>query len=225
MHLQPHGHGRSDRLPGSARRLARPQLRRQHDHERVLDTPHAACRLDDVQAPRRDSRVLDADAVVNGQMVAPRSATIYYRRKTLASLKTFPAGFKMIAGDRHATGRRVCRSRTGIAVRPARCPPRAPSRHARTTVARVCACTSTSRVAGTAERLDTADHVSHMAYAVRGTCPADHPVAVPAISLIFRYAITAAQASRSHRVASTPPTPISSTRGGRARSGRSWIDA
>jgi hypothetical protein len=40
------------------------------------------------------------------------------------------------------------------------------------------------------QRLDTADHLSHMAYAMRGTCPADHPVAVPAISLIFRYAIT-----------------------------------
>jgi hypothetical protein len=41
--------------------------------------------------------------LLNGQMVAPRSATIYYRRKTLAPLKAFPAGFKMIAGDRHAT--------------------------------------------------------------------------------------------------------------------------
>src|SRR6266576_4899501 len=41
-----------------------------------------------------------------------------------------------------------------------------------------------------AQQLDTADHMSHMAYAVRGTCPAGHPVAVPAISLFFRYAIT-----------------------------------
>jgi uncharacterized protein DUF1996 len=38
--------------------------------------------------------------------------------------------------------------------------------------------------------LDSADHQSHMAYATRGSCPADHPVAVPAIALIFRYAIT-----------------------------------
>jgi hypothetical protein len=28
-----------------------------------------------------------------------------------------------------------------------------------------------------------------MAYAVRGLCPATHPVAVPAISLIYRYPI------------------------------------
>ena len=41
--------------------------------------------------------------LLNGQMVAPKVATIYYRRKTLAPLRTFPAGFKMIAGDRGAT--------------------------------------------------------------------------------------------------------------------------
>jgi hypothetical protein len=29
-----------------------------------------------------------------------------------------------------------------------------------------------------------------MAYAVRGACPASHPIATPAIALIFRYAIT-----------------------------------
>ena len=35
--------------------------------------------------------------------------------------------------------------------------------------------------------LDSADHQSHMAYSRRGRCPVSHPVAVPAISLIFRY--------------------------------------
>src|SRR5438067_141768 len=41
--------------------------------------------------------------LLNGQMVPPRGATIYYRRKTLTALRAFPAGFEMIAGDRHAT--------------------------------------------------------------------------------------------------------------------------
>jgi hypothetical protein len=36
--------------------------------------------------------------------------------------------------------------------------------------------------------LDTPDHQSHMAYSARGRCPADHPVAVPAIQVNFRYA-------------------------------------
>jgi Domain of unknown function (DUF1996) len=37
---------------------------------------------------------------------------------------------------------------------------------------------------------DSADHKSHMAYPVRGECPASHPVGLPAITLIFRYPIT-----------------------------------
>ena len=32
-----------------------------------------------------------------------------------------------------------------------------------------------------------ADHRSHMAYSSRGRCPSTHPVAVPAISLIYTY--------------------------------------
>ena len=33
----------------------------------------------------------------------------------------------------------------------------------------------------------SADHRSHMAYSRAGRCPASHPIAVPAISLILRY--------------------------------------
>ena len=40
------------------------------------------------------------------------------------------------------------------------------------------------------QHLDSADHKSHMAYAVRGSCRASHPVGLPSISLIFRYPIT-----------------------------------
>src|SRR5207244_9474853 len=37
------------------------------------------------------------------------------------------------------------------------------------------------------QNLDSADHKSHMAYALRGECPSTHPVAVPAVELIYRY--------------------------------------
>lgn len=37
-------------------------------------------------------------------------------------------------------------------------------------------------------RLDSADHISHMAYPRNG-CPASHPVAVPRITEIFRYPV------------------------------------
>jgi hypothetical protein len=44
----------------------------------------------------------------------------------------------------------------------------------------------------TGRSLDSSDHQSHDAYPVRGACPATHPVAVPAISLIMRYPVTGA---------------------------------
>jgi len=34
---------------------------------------------------------------------------------------------------------------------------------------------------------DSADHISHLAYSMRGRCPADHPVAVPAVQVNVRY--------------------------------------
>jgi hypothetical protein len=37
--------------------------------------------------------------------------------------------------------------------------------------------------------LDSADHQTHMAYSRAGRCPVTHPVAVPAIALVFRYPV------------------------------------
>jgi hypothetical protein len=37
------------------------------------------------------------------------------------------------------------------------------------------------------KRLDSADHKSHMAYAMRRGCPSTHPVEVPQITQIYRY--------------------------------------
>jgi hypothetical protein len=128
--------------------------------------------------------------LLNGQMVAPRSATIYYRRKTLAPLKAFPAGFKMIAGDRHATtpqGMQITYWNCGAAstVPASSAIPTCPNDRSQSLRLHV-----NFPNCWDGQQLDTADHMSHMAYAVRGNCPAGHPVATPAISLIFRYAIT-----------------------------------
>ena len=127
--------------------------------------------------------------LLNGQMVPPAGATIYYRRKTLAPLRAFPAGFKMIAGDRHATspqGMQITYWNCGAASSvPAStevptCPnPRGQSLRLHVNVP---SCWD-------GRHLDSADHQSHVAYAVRGACPASHPIAVPAISLIYRYPI------------------------------------
>ncbi|OLD98054.1 MAG: hypothetical protein AUG91_10010 [Actinobacteria bacterium 13_1_20CM_4_69_9] len=132
--------------------------------------------------------------LLNGQMVAPAGATIYYRRKTLAPLRAFPAGFKMIAGDRHAT------SPQGMQITYWNCG--AASSVPASTEVPTCPDTRGQSLrlhvnfpsCWDGKHLDSADHRSHMAYAVRGSCDATHPVAVPAISLIYRYPITGGSA-------------------------------
>jgi hypothetical protein len=128
--------------------------------------------------------------LLNGQMVPPAAATIYYRRKTLAPLRAFPAGFKMIAGDRHATAAQ------GMQITFWNCG--AVSSVAATTDVPTCPNTRGQSLrlhvnfpsCWDGKQLDSADHQSHVAYPTRGMCPASHPVALPAISLIYRYPIT-----------------------------------
>lgn len=128
--------------------------------------------------------------MLNGQMVAPRGATIYYRRKTLAPVRAFPAGLKMIAGDRHATspqGMKLTFWNCGAAstVPASTEVPTCPNATAQGLRLHV-----NFPNCWDGQHLDSADHQSHMAYAVRASCPASHPVALPAISVIFRYPIT-----------------------------------
>lgn len=125
----------------------------------------------------------------NGQAVTPRSATVYYRRRTADRVQAFPQGLRMIAGTSTATTAQPlqvtfwnCRT-LGERSEPTSSVP-------------ACAAGRSSVLNlhvnfpncwnGTA--LDSADHKSHLAYSVRGSCPATHPVPVPAISLIVHYA-------------------------------------
>jgi hypothetical protein len=128
--------------------------------------------------------------LVNGQSVEPSGATIYYRRKTLARVRAFPPGLKMIAGNSRATAPQDIRVTFWNCGAQAGVPPSAT----------VPTCADT-RAAGLrlhvnfpncwdGAHLDSANHQSHLAYSMRGECPATHPVAVPAISLIFRYPTT-----------------------------------
>jgi hypothetical protein len=125
--------------------------------------------------------------LVNGSVVAPLAATVYYRRRTLAATQPFPAGLKVVAGSSYASSPqslRVVFWNCGVLGGVARSstPPTCPG----------------SRGAGlrlhvtfpdcwNGETLDGPDHASHMAYSAAGACPTSHPVPVPAISVIFRY--------------------------------------
>lgn len=128
--------------------------------------------------------------VLNGQMVTPSSATIYYRRKSLAPVRAFPAGFKMIAGDKSATSPQALQvtfwncGAAGAAA-PSSEVPTCPDTRAQSLRLHV-----NFPSCWDGQHLDSADHKSHVAYAVRGACPASHPIALPAISLIYRYPIT-----------------------------------
>jgi hypothetical protein len=128
--------------------------------------------------------------IVDGQPVTPLGATIYYRRSTKARVHAFPAGLEMIAGDSKAITPQDpkitfwnCGVDSGIAQSSA--PPACPSTKGDELRLHV-----NFPSCWDGKDLDSADHKSHMAYPTAGACPADHPVAVPAISLIYRYPVS-----------------------------------
>jgi hypothetical protein len=130
--------------------------------------------------------------IVDGRAVEPLGATIYYRRRTLDEVRAFPPGFRMIAGSAAARApqdRRItfwnCGALAGVP--PSSTVPTCADRRMTSLRLHV-----NFPSCWTGKSLDSADHQSHMAYAMRGRCPETHPVAVPAISLILRYPVTGA---------------------------------
>ena len=133
--------------------------------------------------------------LVNDAVVTPAGATIYYRRRTIAPTRPFPAGLEIVAGNSHATALqdpRITFWNCGVQAGSGRAgtPPTCPN----------------ARAAGlrlhvsfpdcwNGKSLDSADHHSHMAYSERGVCPASYPVPVPAITVIFRYPTTGGPAT------------------------------
>lgn len=127
--------------------------------------------------------------VVGGQAIEPRGATIYYRRRTLDSVRAFPPGLRMIAGDARASAPqagRVTFWNCGVlsGFPPSATVPTCPNDRRASLRLHV-----TFPNCWNGAGLDSPDHQSHMAYSRAGRCPVSHPVAVPAISLIFRYPV------------------------------------
>jgi Domain of unknown function (DUF1996) len=127
--------------------------------------------------------------LVGANPVAPQAATIYYRRRTVDRVRPFPAGLKMIAGSARAMTPQSltvtywnCGAQTGIA--PSSTVPTCPDTRGSSLRLHV-----NFPDCWDGANLDSADHQSHMAYSMRGRCPATHPVAVPRISLIYKYPI------------------------------------
>jgi hypothetical protein len=127
---------------------------------------------------------------VDGNAVTPIGATIYYRRKTVQRVTAPPSGFKMIAGDAKATspqGRQItfwnCGVQAGVATSsaPMACPDTRGSGLRLHVTFPAC---------WNGVSLDSPNHKQHVAYQMRGRCPAGYDVAIPQISLIYRYGIT-----------------------------------
>jgi hypothetical protein len=130
--------------------------------------------------------------LVDGRAVPPSHAQIYYRRKTMRRVEAFPPGFRMIAGDARATSAQPLRVTfwncgVGGGVAPTSTVPTCPD--ARRNALRLHV---TFPSCWDGKNLDSASHSSHVAYPVRGRCPARFGHALPQISLIYRYPATGA---------------------------------
>jgi hypothetical protein len=135
-----------------------------------------------------DSAAYWVPALYQGaSQVLPLAATIYYRRGTTAEVSPFPNNLRVIAGDAMAQapqGMRVTFWSCGVA-----------SGVERSASVPTCPDTRGSFLrlhirfpeCWDGRRLDSPDHKSHMAYAVRGACPSSHSVEVPQITQIYRY--------------------------------------
>jgi hypothetical protein len=166
-----------------------------HEHTFVgSDTTNAFSTLGSLQAGSTSCRRPGDTAaywmptlIVNGNPVYPMNALVYYRRATLDPVQTFPQGLKVIAGDSKAVtaqDARIVYFNCGAEgpVQPTSTPPTCPNR---TTMSIRMHVRFPNCWDGT--NVDSADHKSHMAYSANGRCPADHPVGVPAIEVIFHY--------------------------------------
>jgi Domain of unknown function (DUF1996) len=137
----------------------------------------------------------------DGKPLDPFGAVVYYRRLTKARVRPYPSGLTMVAGNSHsgvAQSRRVVFWDCGLVkttlygvmargAEPVATPPAASSTPP--------ACPPASKLqlhvnfpdCWNGKSLDSFDHHRHMAYSVRGVCPRSHPVAVPALSLVYQY--------------------------------------
>jgi len=120
-------------------------------------------------------------------LILPTTTTLYYRRFTLAPVRTFPDNLRMIAGSS------VAKSVQGTRVTFWSCGVRSHVR--RSTHMLTCPRGEFLHLAvffpqcWDGRHLDSADHKSHMAYMRKGKCPSSHPVAVPTLEELYRYPI------------------------------------
>lgn len=129
---------------------------------------------------------------VDGTQVAPVSVNAYYRTggKDPATIQAPPAGLKIVAGNHDSAGPQDPRITSFLCADV----PVSSSSTAVPTCPNAGANSLRIRVrfpdCWNGKDLDSADHKSHMAYSVRGACPAGYPVPIAQLTLSIRYPTT-----------------------------------
>ncbi|MFI5838957.1 DUF1996 domain-containing protein [Catenuloplanes sp. NPDC051500] len=135
------------------------------------------------QDPKDASSYWFPTLLLNGAPVTPQQVTVYYKSGVddYRTVQPFPAGFRLLVGNAKAPageqfgGTWSCGGETGTQI-PASCP------DGSSLIVRYKAPSCWDGV-----HLDTADHKSHMAWPVKGVCPADHPVPLPMFEMKVPY--------------------------------------
>ena len=117
--------------------------------------------------------------------VRPLVSIIYYVRRTNDTVRSFPPGLKMIAGDAFAKKAQL------KSISSWSCGPPDVTR----TYTTVPGCSENDLLhmnvnfpdCWDGRRLDSADHKSHMAYSTNGNCPSTHKVSVPFMRMLILY--------------------------------------
>jgi Domain of unknown function (DUF1996) len=169
-----------------------------HDHTFVGNrTTNAFSTVDSLLAGRTTCRRPAETAAywmptlfVDGNAVVPEGATIYYRRRTLSAVTAPPPGFKMIAGDAMASAPQDLRITfwncgQAVGMRPSSTPLSCPDERGSALRLHVTFASCWDGV-----NLDSPNHKQHVAYPTNGRCPSGYEVAIPQISLIYRYPVT-----------------------------------
>lgn len=131
----------------------------------------------------------------NGTRVEPKEMQVYYRasNRNAKVIRSIPLGLRMVAGNHDATKPQSTdiAGWTCIDNPPnfqSTMPTFSPGQKLRNRI-RFPECWD-------GKHLDSADHKSHLAYLVNGSCPSNHPVAIPRVDIEVHYGNIAGGASR-----------------------------
>ncbi len=141
-----------------------------------------------------------------GEVQVPSTVSVYYKTGynfDVTQTRVPPAGLRMIAGDKNATGPQqssywAC---TNVFVSPDGMIPNCGAGDELQLNISFAQCWD-------GVNLDSPDHKSHMAYPIyrnppqRSTCPSTHPVLLPSISVLFHYPVKAGTSTSTWRLTS-----------------------